>query len=125
MRHVDDGTLHAWLDAELPDTDAAIVASHLDGCARCRARLDAARDVRDQAGMLLDMASPAVEPADFDQLRARAGLTGGETASAGRTAPREPRGDGRCWSPAGRRVSCSPWRSGGWPVTGGPPASRR
>jgi hypothetical protein len=86
MRHVDDGTLHAWLDAELPDADAAIVAAHLDGCARCRARLDAARAVRDQAGMLLDMVAPAVEPADFDDLRARAGLARRETASAGGTA---------------------------------------
>lgn len=39
MTHRTDGELQAWLDAELPATEAAEVAGHLMVCTECRARL--------------------------------------------------------------------------------------
>lgn len=64
MSHVDDGILHAYLDGaldalsdagELPHgaTSADIVA-HLDGCADCRARLEAERAVRQGAALVMN-----------------------------------------------------------------------
>lgn len=56
MPHVDDGTLHALLDGALrahePDR-ADRVEAHLDTCADCRARLEAAADLRDRASDVL------------------------------------------------------------------------
>jgi len=39
MTHRTDGELQAWLDAELPATDASEVAGHLMLCTECRAKL--------------------------------------------------------------------------------------
>jgi anti-sigma factor RsiW len=72
MRHVDDGTLHAWLDEELPSAEAGTVAAHLDACSACRARLGDARDMRDRAAALLEIDAPAVDRPPFDRLVALA-----------------------------------------------------
>lgn len=63
MPHIDDGILHAHLDGalpalsdagELPDgMSAADVVAHLSACADCRARLEAERSIREQAGLVL------------------------------------------------------------------------
>lgn len=43
MRHLDDGTLMALLDGEIPSDELAPVTAHLEACPECRARRDAAR----------------------------------------------------------------------------------
>ena len=40
MSHVDDGTLHAYLDGELTPVERARLEGHVAECAACRNRLD-------------------------------------------------------------------------------------
>src|SRR5690606_32012518 len=79
MSHVDDGTLHAYLDGaldalsdagELPDgMTGADVTSHLSTCADCRARLEAERAVRESAGAVLgDLPMPGQHVPDLPAL---------------------------------------------------------
>ena len=35
MQHLDEGTIHAWLDGALPADEAERVAAHVSGCAEC------------------------------------------------------------------------------------------
>jgi hypothetical protein len=86
MPHVDDGTLHALIDgalrAESPER-AVEAEAHLEGCADCRARLETAAGLRDEARRILDDVAVDAVPAvpDFADVRARAGLmTGGGDA---------------------------------------------
>jgi anti-sigma factor RsiW len=58
MSHVDDGTLHAYLDGELTPVEVGQLESHLAGCAGCRARLDEARVLIERAARLLGVAVP-------------------------------------------------------------------
>src|SRR3989442_11997677 len=43
MSHVDEGTLHAYLDGALPPGERSQVDAHLAECRDCRERLAAAR----------------------------------------------------------------------------------
>lgn len=90
MPHIDDGTLHALLDgalrAEAPERADAVDA-HLDACADCRARLEHAAALKDEAsGVLaaLDAGLQGDEAAaptpDFGEVLARAG-TGSHTGA--------------------------------------------
>jgi hypothetical protein len=83
MRHVDDGTLNAWLDEQLDDApERASIGAHLATCGSCRARLEQERSTRSQAISLLAAAAPAgLERPPFEQLVARAS---GGTSAAGR-----------------------------------------
>ena len=54
MSHVDEGTLHAMLDGELPGAEVRAVEKHLAGCAQCRALLAEAGDFFDEAGALVE-----------------------------------------------------------------------
>ena len=58
MSHVDDGTLHAYLDGALDAAETAGLEAHLAGCAACRARLDEERALIARAGELLALAAP-------------------------------------------------------------------
>ena len=58
MSHVDEGTLHAYLDGELPVAETARLEAHLAGCAACRERLDEERALIARAGELLALAAP-------------------------------------------------------------------
>ena len=70
MSHVDEGTLHAYLDGELPSTERAALEAHLAGCAACRGNLIEARALRERASAVLGSARPADRPAPpLDQLR--------------------------------------------------------
>jgi hypothetical protein len=70
MSHVDEGTLHAYLDGELPSTERAAVEAHLAGCAACRGNLTEERSLRERASAVLGAARPAEQPAPpLDQLR--------------------------------------------------------
>lgn len=75
MSHVDEGRLHAFLDGALSaadPADAERVELHLAACADCRARLDEATRLRDEASDLLAAAQPrAFVMPSFDAIRAR------------------------------------------------------
>ena len=67
MSHVDDGTLHAYLDGELSPVERGRLESHLADCAPCRERLAQERSLIESAGRLLALAAP---PATGRGLRA-------------------------------------------------------
>src|SRR5881394_46758 len=62
MSHVDDGTLHAYLDAELTPVERARLEAHVAECAACRNRFDEERALLERASGLLGLAQPP-EPA--------------------------------------------------------------
>jgi hypothetical protein len=43
MQHLEEGTIHAWLDGALPSDDAAHVEEHVEHCAECAAMVADAR----------------------------------------------------------------------------------
>ena len=70
MSHVDEGTLHAYLDGELPSADRKTVEAHLAQCDTCRAALTEARALVERASAVLGAARPAERPAPpLEQLR--------------------------------------------------------
>jgi hypothetical protein len=85
MRHVDEGSLHAYLDGGLtpvpplhavetgPEGEVPAqeeIEQHLAQCAQCRARLEEARRLRDRAARILDGSGPAsIRVPPFDSLR--------------------------------------------------------
>src|SRR5207302_8925757 len=58
MSHVDEGTLHAYLDGELPAGDAHDLEAHVAQCRECRVRLDEDRALIARADELLGLAAP-------------------------------------------------------------------
>jgi hypothetical protein len=58
MSHVDDGTLHAYLDGELSPPEAQSVEAHVAQCPACRTRLEEERALIARAGELLAQATP-------------------------------------------------------------------
>lgn len=58
MSHVDDGTLHAYLDGELSPPEAQAVEAHVAQCSSCRTRLEEERALIARAGELLARAAP-------------------------------------------------------------------
>ena len=87
MRHVDEGTIHAWLDEQIADpADTAWIEQHLRECATCRARVAEERATRDHADALLAAAAPAGDHPSFEALVSQAGVTvpGAQPASAAR-----------------------------------------
>ncbi len=70
MSHVDEGTLHAYLDGELPPAERTALETHLTDCATCRATLTEERALRERASAVLGSARPAERPAPpLEQLR--------------------------------------------------------
>ena len=72
MRHVDDGTIHAWLDGQLDPAAAAVFDTHVGACPGCAARVAAERATLEQAEALLAGATSAAVPPPFSQVEARA-----------------------------------------------------
>src|SRR5688572_11151482 len=73
MRHVDEGTIHAWLDDQITDpAEAAWIEEHLRWCASCSARLAEERATLEQAHALLAVTAPAGEPPAFQEILTRA-----------------------------------------------------
>jgi len=69
MPHVDEGTLHAYLDGELPSAEGKTLEAHLAECASCRATLEEERALLERASALLGAARPTERPAPpFEQL---------------------------------------------------------
>ncbi|MGQ0704164.1 MAG: zf-HC2 domain-containing protein [Gemmatimonadales bacterium] len=60
MSHLDEGTLHALLDGEIPSAELAPIQAHLEGCAECRARLDTERAWMTEADRLVQVIEPPV-----------------------------------------------------------------
>jgi hypothetical protein len=58
MSHVDDGTLHAYLDGELTPVESERLDAHLAACQACRARLEEERALIERASKLLSRAVP-------------------------------------------------------------------
>lgn len=70
MSHVDDGTLHAYLDGESTAVERERLEAHLAGCAACRARMEEERVLIERAGRLLGLAAPPERTAPpFHELR--------------------------------------------------------
>jgi anti-sigma factor RsiW len=70
MSHVDEGTLHAYLDGELPPSERAATDAHLAQCATCRGALAEERALLERASVLLGSARPVDRPAPpFEQIR--------------------------------------------------------
>ncbi|HTR21569.1 MAG TPA: zf-HC2 domain-containing protein [Gemmatimonadales bacterium] len=59
MSHVDEGTLHAYLDGQLSGVEAERVRAHVGGCAACHARLDEERALIERANRLLERVAPS------------------------------------------------------------------
>jgi hypothetical protein len=69
MPHLGEGLLHAYLDETLPEN----AASHLSVCAECRANLEKARLLKENAEAILAGAEPeGVAMPSFEELQARA-----------------------------------------------------
>ncbi len=43
MEHIDEGTIHAWLDGALPADEGARIETHVASCAACAAAVAEAR----------------------------------------------------------------------------------
>ena len=70
MSHVDEGTLHAYLDGELPPNERRDLEAHLAQCAACKERLAEERALFERASALLGSARPVERPAPpFERLR--------------------------------------------------------
>src|SRR5207253_2445611 len=70
MSHADEGTLHAYLDGELPPAERTALETHLADCATCGATLTEERALRERARAVLGSARPAERPAPpLEQLR--------------------------------------------------------
>ena len=65
--HVDEGTIHAWLDGELDEAQVARIQAHIGACGACAAHVAEARGLIAGAsrviGMLDDAPTPLVKPA--------------------------------------------------------------
>lgn len=65
--HVDEGTIHAWLDGELDEVQAARLQAHIGRCGACAAHVAEARGLMAGASrvvrMLDETPSPVVRPA--------------------------------------------------------------
>jgi len=70
MSHVDEGTLHAYLDGELSPAERTGLEQHLPQCATCRGLLADVRALLDRSTALLASARPAERPLPpFEQVR--------------------------------------------------------
>ena len=53
MKHLDEGTIHAWLDGELPPDESARVEAHANACADCAALVAEARGLMAASSRIL------------------------------------------------------------------------
>ncbi|MEX1256866.1 MAG: carboxypeptidase-like regulatory domain-containing protein [Gemmatimonadota bacterium] len=107
MQHLDEGTLHAWLDRDrsgLTSAEFAEIAAHLGACPACARRLDEARSLAGRSAAILAGAAPSVVPPAFSEIQARAAGVGG-AASAPRRRP---------WIPLGWAASIALALGLGW-----------
>ncbi|MGD2217840.1 MAG: zf-HC2 domain-containing protein [Gemmatimonadales bacterium] len=85
MSHIDEGTLHAYLDGEVSERQRTEIEGHLADCEECRARLEAAAALSGRAAKLLAELEPgAVQAPSWREIEERA-------AARRRAAPRRVR----------------------------------
>ena len=74
MPHIAEGDLHAWLDGALSEgsEEWQSIRHHIDSCPDCAVRLQAARDLRDDARDVLSSALPEGSAPSFEDIRQRA-----------------------------------------------------
>ena len=69
MLHVDEGSLHAYLDGELAGAERDSLLAHLAECPACRNRLEEERALVARAGELLGRAAPPKRaPVPFERI---------------------------------------------------------
>jgi hypothetical protein len=85
MPHISEGQLHAWIDGAIPEgsEDERAVRLHVETCADCAARLDAARALRDEAGRILASVAPRGSAPSFEQIRQQAQAESDELQPSG------------------------------------------
>ncbi|HSJ13790.1 MAG TPA: hypothetical protein VK939_05215 [Longimicrobiales bacterium] len=79
MSHVDEGTLHAYLDSlergpaagALSAAERGTVDAHVAQCSACAAALAEARTLRERAGTVLASAAPTIDMPPFESMSAR------------------------------------------------------
>jgi anti-sigma factor RsiW len=64
MSHLDEGTIHALLDGEIPSAELAPIQAHLARCDACRTRLAEERDLLAESDRLIGTVQLPVGPAD-------------------------------------------------------------
>jgi hypothetical protein len=85
MRHVDEGTIHAWLDQQVTDPqEVARITAHLRECATCHARVAAEEVTIRDAEALLSSVAPVADGSReaFEALIASAAHRNGTGARA-------------------------------------------
>ena len=80
MPHISEGQLHAWLDGAIPEgsEEQRTIRLHVEACSDCTARLDEARALRDDAGLILESVVPRGSAPSFEQIRERARSEAGD-----------------------------------------------
>ncbi|MGE0440896.1 MAG: zf-HC2 domain-containing protein [Gemmatimonadales bacterium] len=103
MSHLEEGTLHALLDGEVPSEELGSVERHLAACASCRAALDEARRFREDAFGLIEsldqqpVAALVVREPMLDWTPAGAPAPAAAPAGSARAVPLEARRRERRW----------------------------
>ncbi|UCC83458.1 MAG: zf-HC2 domain-containing protein [Gemmatimonadota bacterium] len=73
MSHIDEGTLHSYLDGEVSERQRTEIAGHLATCEECRTRLEAAEALSGRAAELLAELEPGtVQPPSWREIEERA-----------------------------------------------------
>ncbi|MEO8880616.1 MAG: carboxypeptidase regulatory-like domain-containing protein [Gemmatimonadaceae bacterium] len=75
MQHLDEGTIHAWLDGELPLDERELVEAHVAACDECKAAVAEARGFMAASSRILtalDLVPGGVLPATTSIARPRA-----------------------------------------------------
>src|SRR5437764_15168741 len=97
--HVDEGTIHAWLDGALEPDAAARVAAHVESCASCRTQVAEAHGLIAGASRVVGL---------LDDAPATTGPRWGTGADAAGAARRPARDATSAW----RRLRITPARAG-------------
>jgi anti-sigma factor RsiW len=114
MSHIDDGTLHEYLDGELNDRRRADVEAHIADCIACAERLESAESLIGRAsGLMSELEPEASQPPPWTEIEERA-------AARAARAPRKPRvGPWLAWAASIVLAFGVGWLShSSWPVWG-------
>ncbi|MFQ5744612.1 MAG: zf-HC2 domain-containing protein [Acidobacteriota bacterium] len=88
MPHLDEGSLHAYLDGSCSDGERRRIEQHVSGCGRCRRRLDDAGTQSRQASALLAELEPGpIHAPPWQQLEQRAAARRRDAGGRPRTEP--------------------------------------
>ncbi len=81
MSHIDEGSLHAYLDGAANERERQEIAAHIASCVECSERLDRAASLSSRAADLLAELEPrAAQPPSWREIEERAAARGGGAA---------------------------------------------